>query len=121
MSTNSHRGSSFDDFLAAEGLLDEVTLVAKKRAIAIQLAKALKASRLPKADLAARMDTSRAQLNRLLDPDNESVTLRTMFRAGKALGLELQIAYVPMKRSKKRKTGAPAARLSRPGKRTARA
>jgi antitoxin HicB len=93
--TNKHLGSALSDLLGEEGILEEVTLAAKKRAMALQLEEALRAKRLKKSELANRMGTSRAQLDRVLDPDNESVTLKTLFRVGAELGLELQIAYVP--------------------------
>lgn len=93
--TNKHLGSALSDLLAEDHALEEVTLVAKKRAMALQLERALKARGLRKSALASKLGTSRAQLDRVLDPENESVTLRTLFRVGAELGLELQIAYVP--------------------------
>jgi len=92
--TNAHRGSSLDDFLDGEGLLEEATAKAVKKALAWQLAKAMKEQRVTKAVLARRMDTSRAQLDRLLDPENQSVTLKTLARAAEVLGLRLQIELV---------------------------
>jgi len=92
--TNPHRGSSLDDFLEEEGLLEEATAKAVKKTLAWQLAKAMKEQHVTKAALARRMNTSRAQLDRLLDPENQSVTLKTLARAAEILGLRLQIELV---------------------------
>ena len=92
--THRHRGSSLDAFLDEEGLFEEATAKAVKRALAWQLAKAMKEQRVTKAALARRMNTSRAQLDRLLDPENQSVTLKTLARAAEILGLRLQIELV---------------------------
>ena len=77
-------GSSFDDYLKEEGLYEEVTARAIKRVIARQLGSLMQAEGLTKSELAKRMQTSRAQLDRLLDPDNESVTLGTLAKAAQA-------------------------------------
>lgn len=87
-------GSDFDDFLAEEGLLAEAEAVAVKRVIAYQLATLMKKDNLTKTALARRMNTSRAALDRLLDPNNESVTLQTIERAAVALGKRLRIEFV---------------------------
>jgi antitoxin HicB len=87
-------GSDFDDFLAEEGLLAEAEAVAVKRVIAYQLATLMKEDNLTKTALARRMKTSRAALDRLLDPNNESVTLQTIERAALALGKKLRIEFV---------------------------
>jgi antitoxin HicB len=92
---NKHLGSTLDAFLEEEGVREEVTLAAKKRAMALQLEEALRAKGVKKADLAARLGTSRAQVDRLLDPTNESVTLKSLFRIGSELGLELHVSFVP--------------------------
>lgn len=84
-------GGDFDDFLKEEGLLDEVTAAAVKRYIALQLAEKMAEERLSKAEMARRMETSRAALDRLLDPDNPSVTLQTLQSAAQALGGRLKI------------------------------
>ena len=88
---NKHIGSSFDDFLEEEGLLAEVDAVAVKRVIAFQLKEKMKEQKLSKTQLAKRMGTSRSSLERLLDPDNTSVTLLTLERAAKALGKRIRI------------------------------
>lgn len=94
MKRRRHIGSSFDDFLAEQGILDETTAVAQKRVLAWQVAEAMRKRRLTKAEMAKRMRTSRAALDRLLDPDNASVTLATMGRAAAALGKRLRIELI---------------------------
>ncbi|MEO1582808.1 MAG: helix-turn-helix transcriptional regulator [Pseudomonadota bacterium] len=84
-------GSSFDDFLEEDGILEEVTAVAVKRYIAYQLTEKMAAEDLSKAEMARRMDTSRSALDRLLDPENASVTLQTLQSAAAALGGRLRI------------------------------
>lgn len=88
---NPHRGSRFDEFLAEDGRLDEATATAMKRVLACRIAELMKKQRVTKSEFAKRMKTSRAQLDRLLDEDNISVTLQTMSRAAAALGQELSI------------------------------
>ena len=84
-------GSDFDTFLKDEGLLEETTATAVKRIIAYQLTKKMAEDKLTKAEMARRMDTSRSSLDRLLDPDNSSVTLQTLQSAVQALGGQLKI------------------------------
>ncbi len=86
-----HIGSRFDKFLDDEGLLAEAEAVANKRVIAYQLGELMKKQKLSKTQLAKRMHTSRSALERLLDPDNPSVTLLTLERAAKALGKHIKI------------------------------
>jgi len=87
-------GSSFDDFLKEQGIYEEVTARAIKRVIARQLGALMHDQGLTKSNLAKRMRTSRAQLDRLLDPDNESVTLGTLTRAAQAVGRQLRMELV---------------------------
>ena len=87
-------GSSFDDFLKREGIYEEVTARAIKRVVARQIGRLMKEEGLTKSTLAKRMQTSRAQLDRLLDPENESVTLGTLVRAAQAVGRELRLELV---------------------------
>jgi antitoxin HicB len=87
-------GSSFDEFLKEEGIYEEVTARAIKRVIARQLDALMQHQGLTKSSLAKRMKTSRAQLDRLLDPDNESVTLDTLTRAAQAVGRQLRMELV---------------------------
>jgi antitoxin HicB len=86
-----HIGSSFEDFLAEEGLLEECTNAAIKRVVAWQVEQAMKERGLTKAAMAHEMHTSRAALNRLLDPENTSVTLNTLQRAAAVVGKRVQI------------------------------
>ncbi len=86
-----HLGSSFDDFLAEEGLLGEAEATATKRVIAYQLSQFMEENKLSKSAMARRMQTSRSALDRLLDSSNPSVTLRTLDRAARVLGKQLRI------------------------------
>ena len=92
--TNTHLGSSLDDLLDADGTLAEAEAVAVKRVIAWQIDQAMTTERLGKAEMARRMNTSRASLDRLLDPDNVSVTLRTLHKAAAALDKRLAIELI---------------------------
>jgi antitoxin HicB len=87
-------GSNFDDFLAEEGLLAHSEAVAVKRVIAHQINQFMEQQNLSKSAMAQRMHTSRAALERLLDPENQSVTLQTLDKAAQALGKRVQIALV---------------------------
>lgn len=87
-------GSSLDDFLAEEGQLAEAEAVASKRVLAFQIAKLMAEQQLSKAEMARRMSTSRAAVDRLLDYNTESATLVTLEKAAAALGRRLHIALV---------------------------
>ena len=89
-----HTGSNFDDFLAEEGFLAQVETVAIKRVISFQINQYMEQQDLSKSAMAHRMHTSRAALERLLDPENQSVTLQTLDKAAHALGKRVQIALV---------------------------
>ncbi len=91
---STHMGTSFDDFLESENLLDACSAVATKRVLAWQLQQEMEKSNVSRSELARRMETSRASVNRLLDPQNPSVNLQTMERAARMLGkrLEIQLA-----------------------------
>lgn len=84
-------GSSFDDYLREEALLDEATAVAVKRVIAWQIDQEMKAQNLTKSAMAKKMHTSRAALNRLLDASDTSLTLTTLSSAATVLGKKLRI------------------------------
>lgn len=86
------RTETFDAFLAADGLLAETEEAALKQVIADQIAAAMAEKRLTKSAMAVRMKTSRRQLDRLLDPKNDSVTLSTLRRAAAAVGRNLVVA-----------------------------
>ena len=89
-----HFGADFDEYLKEEGLLEEAERVAIKRVIAYQVDQFMLNQGLSKTEMARRMHTSRASLDRLLDPENGSVTLQTLERAARALGRRLHIALV---------------------------
>ena len=82
---------TFDQFLADQGMLEDAEEVAIKRVLAWQIAEAMKAQGLSKTAMAARMRTDRRQLDRLLDPNNPSVTLSTLRRAASAVGRKLRV------------------------------
>lgn len=90
---NPHLGSDFDDFLAQEGMLADVESVAIKRVIAFQIAQMIEQQNISKSEMARRMNTSRSSLDRLLDPENDSVTLQTLERAAQALGKRLRVEF----------------------------
>lgn len=92
MSKGKNIGTGFAEFLAEDGLLEDAQAVAVKRVIAWQLRQLMKRQALTKVELARRMHTSRAALDRLLDPENPSVTLHTLHSAAKAVGGELKIS-----------------------------
>ena len=91
---NKHIGSSFDDFMAEDDLLTEVEAVALKRVLAFQLEQEMKRSGLTKSQLANKMETSRSAVDRLLDPENQAVTLRTLERAAGVLGKRLRLELI---------------------------
>jgi antitoxin HicB len=90
---NKHVGSDFDDFLEEEGIREEVVAAALKRVISWQLAQAMQKKHITKTEMAARMNTSRAVVNRLLDEDDTGVTLATLARASVAVGAPLKVEF----------------------------
>lgn len=90
---NKHTGSTLDDFLMEESILEEVSTRAPKRLLALQIADIMTDSQLTKSELAERMQTSRSQLDRLLDPDNTAVTLESLDRLARAVGKQLRIEF----------------------------
>ncbi len=90
---NKYSGSNFDDFLAEEGILEEVSARALKRLLALQIADIMAETNLSKAKLAEKMNTSRSQLDRLLDPDNTAVTLDSLERLARAVGKRVRIRF----------------------------
>ena len=89
-----HHGSTFESWLDAEGIREEVTTSAIKAVIALQIAEAMKTRGITKVAMAQQMHTSRAQLDRLLDPGNSSVTLETLQRAARIVGREVRLELV---------------------------
>ena len=86
-------GGRFDDFLQVEAILEDATAVALKRVIAWQIAEEMRAQQITKTELARRMHTSRAALNRLLDETDPSLTLTTLASAAAALGRKVNIQF----------------------------
>jgi predicted XRE-type DNA-binding protein len=84
-------GSSFNDFLVEEGISEEVEAGAIKKIIAYQLLEIIEKQHLSKTALATRLETSHAAVNRLLDPENESITLLTLKKAANVLGKKLRL------------------------------
>ena len=84
-------GSSFDDFLNEEALLEVATATAMKRVIAWQIEQEMKKQKLTKSAMAIKMHTSRAALNRLLDADDTSLTLTTLASGASALGKKIKV------------------------------
>lgn len=91
---NPHIGSTFESWLDEKGIREDVTAAAVKSVIADQIAAAMKEQGLTKSRMAAMMHTSRAQLDRLLDPSSGSVTLETLMTAARAVGRELRLELV---------------------------
>lgn len=95
MKKNIHRGSDFRSFLKEDGILEEVEERAMKKALALQLEKLIATNEITKAEMAARMKTSRAAVDRLLDASNSSLTVSTLGKAARALGRKIKIELVP--------------------------
>ena len=93
VSKRRHIGSEFDDFLAEEGMYEDVEFIASKRVFVFQLEKELKKQRIEKEELAVRMGTSRSSVRRLLDPNMPS-TLKTLSSAARAVGKHLQLSLI---------------------------
>jgi predicted XRE-type DNA-binding protein len=91
MANNKHRGSTLDSFLEEEGLREQFEGQAIKEVIAWQLGEAMKEQNLSKKRMAELMNTSRAQLDRLLDPRKGNVTLDTIQKAAAIVGRQLHI------------------------------
>jgi antitoxin HicB len=91
---NPHIGSSFESWLDEEGIREEVTAAAIKAVIARQLTLEMKKRKITKQRMAKLMKTSRAQVDRLLDPNNGSATIETLQRAARIVGRELRMQLV---------------------------
>jgi len=91
---NGRIGSSFGDFLKDEGTYDETTSIAVKRVLAWQLEQAMAEKQMSKNQMAKAMKTSRSQLDRILDPDNDRVRLDTVIKAARVLGREFRIELI---------------------------
>lgn len=113
-----HSGSSFASYLEEEGIREEVEAVAIKRVLAWQLSQEMGRQRKTKLAMARELQTSRSQLDRLLDPQNISVSLDTMSRAAHALGKSLVIRISDRKDSGTRRNRAVTVTKRQPAKRT---
>lgn len=87
-------GSSFDSWLHEEGIYEDVSASALKRVLARQVAAAMEEKQFSKAEMARRMGTSRAALDRLLDPEYDAVTLSTLRKAAQAVGRKVRLELV---------------------------
>lgn len=87
-------GSPFDSWLQEEGIYEEVTTRAIKRVLARQVQAAMQEEGVTKTEMARRMETSRAALDRLLDPEHDSVTLATLQKAAAAVGRRVRLELV---------------------------
>ncbi len=94
---NNYAGSDFDDFLEQEGILDKVKARARKRLLALQLHEVMEEYSITKTELAERLETSRSQSDRLLDPDNTAVLSSLWSWLARAVGkqLKVELARVP--------------------------
>ena len=94
MSKNPHIGSSLEDFLNEEGIYEDATNYAVKRVLAWQVEQAMRDQGITKVEMARRMGTSRAHLDKLLDPENDKVQLDTVQRAAEAVGRRVRLVLV---------------------------
>jgi antitoxin HicB len=94
MVENKHRGSTLDRFLEEESVLGEFQAKAIKEVIAWQLAEAMRDQKITKTALATMMQTSRTQINRVLDPEDGNVTIETLQRAAAFVGRRVQLELV---------------------------
>ena len=87
-------GSNLESFLKEEGRYEDAQATAVKRSIAFQLEKTMKKQEISKSEMARRMKTSRAYLDRLLDPENDKIQLNTLYKAASAVGKQLHVELV---------------------------
>jgi predicted XRE-type DNA-binding protein len=87
-------GSTFESWLEEEGILEETTEHAIKAVISWQLQKTMQERGLSKKTMAALMGTSRSQLDRLLDPESDAVTLKSLIRAARLVGKRIKIDLI---------------------------
>lgn len=92
--TNKHMEPTLDAWLSEAGMHEEATPAAVKRVLTRQIIREMADQKLTKSDMARRMQTSRAALDRLLDPENDAVTLNTLFKAASAVGRQLHFDLV---------------------------
>ncbi len=99
---NPHQGPTVESFLREDGIFEEAAARAVKEVLVFQIEAAMVRDGITKVEMARRMATSRAALDRLLDPGNGSVTLATLFRAAGALGAELRVELHDRRRTRGR-------------------
>ena len=91
---NKHSGSSFDDYLKEEGIQNEVYAGAYKQMFARQIKKAMKQQKISMKEMAQELNTSRSQINRILDPDNEATRVESLVKIANAVGGHVEINLV---------------------------
>jgi antitoxin HicB len=94
MKNKKYIGSSFDDYIEKEGLYHEVQASAIKKYLSALIQKKMEQDRLSKTKMAQLMSTSRTAVDRLLDPTNDSITLKTMESAARAIGKKIKFEFV---------------------------
>ncbi len=92
MRENPHFGKTLNEFLEEEGMLEHTQAVALKRMIAYRINDLLKQANVSQAELARRMGTSKAAINRLLNPNNTSLSINTLIKVTQALGKKISVA-----------------------------
>jgi len=88
---NKYTGSNFDAFLEEEGILEEVSAKAHKRLISLQLANIMEKNKITKTNLAEKLNTSRSQLDKILDPENTAISIEVLEKIAHAVGKKLHI------------------------------
>ncbi|WP_028389233.1 XRE family transcriptional regulator [Legionella fairfieldensis] len=91
---NKYIGSSFDEFLEEENLLADTSAEAIKRVLAWQIKTFLETNHMNKKTFAEKMKTSRSQLDRLLDPANTNLSLKTLVSTANAMGKHVEIRII---------------------------
>ncbi len=94
MKANKHKGPTLDAFLREESINEELSIIVAKESIAFQLQQAMKKKRISKVKLAELMDTSRTQIDRILDPTSGNITIETLHRVARIVGRELRVELV---------------------------
>jgi len=98
---NKHIGSTLQSLFDELGEGEEFRLVAQKKAFVIAAEQRMAALKMSKNALSKRMGTSRPAVDRLLDPNNTSLTFASLNRATLALGLGFSLAFFESKPRKK--------------------
>ena len=90
---NPHWGTTLDAVLAEDGIREAAKAEAVTRVVAWQLTQEMERQGMTKAELAERMHTSRAQLDRILKAKG-NITIETLQRAAALVGRELRLELV---------------------------